>query len=258
MPANVVIARGVGEREPIFSERYGRNVRRVILVTLAVAATACTADSGVPAEPPRSSAEVASAAALEVRADGCGPRQGFGTASLISDHLAVTAAHVVAGASSVGVVDQQGAEYAASVVYFDPDLDVAVLRVPDQIAVPAIVSNTGVEPGSNAILTVFRGSEEDRGPTNLDVEVIRRANVATTDIYLDADVVRPGFEINGAIDPGDSGALVVINGGGVGVLWARSTANEGRAWVVNIPDPLRAAELDTTLIDPVETGECIR
>jgi S1-C subfamily serine protease len=233
-------------------------VRRAILVVLAVVVTACGADQ--PSSPLRTSADVARGAALEVRADGCGPRRGFGTASLVSDHLAVTAAHVVAGASSVAVIDQNRIEHVAEVVHFDPDLDVAVLRLPDQLGTPATLSSTPVEVGDAAALTVFRASADERGPTDLNVEVVRRANVTTTDIYLEGEVLRPGFEITGTIVPGDSGALVVLDGVGVGVLWARSTANEGRSWVVNIPGILRGENIETDSLfnERVGTGDCIR
>lgn len=254
-------------------------MRRVILVVLAVVVTACGVDqpigepdwvadrsngslldSDVATDPQRTSADVAIGAALEVRADGCGPRRGFGTASLVSEHLAVTAAHVVAGASSVGVIDQDGIEHSAQVVYFDPDLDIAVLRMAVQLGTPAPLSGRRVEPGDTALIAVFRGAAGERDASNLGVKIIRRANVATTDIYLEGEVLRPGFEIEGAIEPGDSGALVVLDGSGVGVLWARSTESAGRAWVVNIPQVLRGADLETNslLSERVDTGDCVR
>ena len=38
---------------------------------------------------------------------------------------------------------------------------------------------------------------------------MRTVNIDTTDIYLDADVTRPGFEVAADVEPGDSGAVVV-------------------------------------------------
>ena len=83
-------------------------------------------------------------------------------------------------------------------------------------------------------------------------------NISTTDIYLDRDVVRPGFEIEGSIDPGDSGAMVTLPGGGAGIVWARSNRNVRRAWAIDLPVGLRDGSLLTGTRAPVDVGACIR
>ncbi len=105
-------------------------------------------------------------------------------------------------------------------------------------------------------VTVGRTSTETGDVVTLDVDVLRRANVATTDIHRDRDVVRPGFEIAAQIEPGDSGAAVVIAGQAAGVVWSRSIERDGRAWVVNIPETYRDLAVRHILVDPVDTGEC--
>ncbi len=49
-----------------------------------------------------------SEATVRVRADGCGPRTELGVGTSIGDGLVVTAAHVVAGAERVEIVDHLG------------------------------------------------------------------------------------------------------------------------------------------------------
>ena len=96
----------------------------------------------------------------------------------------------------------------------------------------------------------------------VDLRVLRTVNIRTTDIYLDDPVERPGFEIEATIDPGDSGALVVLPGGGVGVIWARSNEREQRAWAVDLPselvDPGVRAEFSDPSTTLADVGGCIR
>ena len=76
-----------------------------------------------------------------------------------------------------------------------------------------------------------------------EVRVVRTTEISTTDIYLDRNVVRAGFEIEGSIDPGDSGAMVTLPGGGAGIVWARSNRNAQRAWAIDLPTGLRDGSL---------------
>ena len=64
--------------------------------------------------------------------------------------------------------------------------------------------------------------------------------ITTEDIYLDNDVIRPGFELKGDIIRGDSGAVIVVDGKGVGVIWSRSRTSAARAWAI---DPIAGGDL---------------
>ena len=194
---------------------------------------------------------------LDVRAGGCGANIGFGTATLIDDTLALTAAHVVAGADPVSVIDLDGAEHDARVVWFDPELDIAALRVPAGIGSPVELHVGDVSAVETGVVAVSRGSFDDRIVTTSELEVVRHVNVATTDIYLDRDVVRPGFEIMGPIEPGDSGTMVVASDGAIGIVWSRSNATEGRAWAVDLPDDFRRADFLRTLEADTDLGPCL-
>lgn len=195
---------------------------------------------------------------LDVRSDGCAPNIGFGTATLIDNTLALTAAHVVAGADSVSVIDLDGVEHDARVVWFDPDQDIAALQVPTDVGTPLALQPAESDDIEQGIVAVSRGSFDDRMVTTAVVDVPRHVNVTTTDIYLDDDVVRPGFEVTGAIEPGDSGTMVVTADGAAGVVWSRSTSTAGRAWAVDVPDDFRQAPFRRSLDTEVERGPCLR
>ena len=68
----------------------------------------------------------------------------------------------------------------------------------------------------------------------------RPINIRTEDIYIEGETNRPGFELDADIQSGDSGGPVVVDGEIVGVLWARSSKYEHRAYAI---DPTRAGRL---------------
>ena len=191
------------------------------------------------------------AASVRIEASGCGPTERNGIATAIDDDLLVTAAHVVAGADTVEVVDADGRRSTAEVVTFDPLLDIASLR-----AAGAPISTVPIRPERAA--TDERGAvvvnDGDDALERAAATVVRRATIETTDIYRDTDVTRAGFEIDASIEPGDSGAAVHLPGGIVGIVWARSTVNPGRAWAIDIPD--RFLDEAAVARSPVDTGPC--
>ena len=191
------------------------------------------------------------AGSVRIEASGCGPRNRNGMATAIDDGLLVTAAHVVAGSDGVEVIDTVGRRSTAEVVMFDPLLDIAALRA-DDAAVPTVPIRPGRAEADDRGVVVVSG--EDDALESVEVTIVRRAMIETTDIYRDTDVTRAGFEIEAAIDPGDSGAAVHLPGGIVGVVWARSTVHPERAWAVDLPDRYRAEA--AAAHSPVDTGPC--
>ena len=220
--------------------------------------TSSSADS-MPA--PMLDSQAAIAAAIDVRVDGCGPRIGFGTGTVIDGGDIVTAAHVVAGSTSVEVIDRDGARAAAAVVLFDPDLDLAVLRPASAVGVPLTIRSMEARENEVGVLVRIRELDGVMEIEQIDVLVVREANIATTDIYLERAVVRDGFEIDSSVDTGDSGAMVVLPGGGAGIVWARSNRVDGHAWAIDLP----AGVIDGTALaanaiaerGPVDVGRCI-
>jgi S1-C subfamily serine protease len=153
----------------------------------------------------------------------------------VDDGLVLTAAHVVAGATSIDV-SHAGRTEPGTLVAFDPRNDLAMLLVAGDLAAPIrLGSNDGSTTGS---AVVFRAG----AAVALPVEVVRSVNIDTTDIYDEAKVSRPGYELRVQIEAGDSGAGVIIDGKAVAVLWSRSRERDDRAWA----------------IDPIAGGAAIR
>jgi hypothetical protein len=194
-----------------------------------------------------------SASTVRVRADGCGPRTELGTGTVIADGLVVTAAHVVAGAQHVEVVDRLGDAIASEVVLFDPELDVAALRPIIEAGSPAPLRSDPGRQGENGLVALVAadGSMEMRA-----FEVLQRVTIDTTDIYRGEPVQRRGLRVAVTVAPGDSGAMVHLVGGGAGIVWSRSTATRDQAWTVDLPAELLDTPMRRALATPVDTGPC--
>ena len=194
------------------------------------------------------------ASTVRVRADGCGPRTELGTGTSIPDGLVVTAAHVVAGAEQVEIVDRAGTAIGAEVVMFDPDLDVAALRPSTGIGSSVLLRD---EVGRQGEVGVVGLISSDGTAEPVAVDVLQRVAIRTTDIYRDQPVERPGLRIDVSVEPGDSGAMVHLPGGGVGIVWSRSTAAEDQVWTVDLPTELLDASTRRGLVDAVDVVACL-
>ncbi len=194
-----------------------------------------------------------SAATVRVRADGCGPRTELGTGTVIADGLVVTAAHVVAGAERVEIVDRLGDAIDSEVVLFDPELDMAALRPLTDAGPPAPLRADPGQQGDTGLVALVAA---DGSVALAEVDVLQRVTIETTDIYRDEPVRRRGLRVSVTVVPGDSGAMVYLPGGGVGIVWSRSTATSAQAWTVDLPAALLDASSRRSLATPVDTGPC--
>lgn len=230
--------------------------RRRLVVALATSALLVATACGSESESESSSAldlEAIVAATVRVRADGCGPRTELGTGTSIPDGLVVTAAHVVAGADRIEIVDASGATLAAEVVLFDPDLDVAALRPSTDISSSVVLRDEAGRQGEGGVVALI---STDGIAAPIAVDVLQRVVIRTTDIHLDRPVERPGLRIGVGVEPGDSGAMVHLPGGGVGIVWSRSTTAEDQVWTVDLPIELLEASMRRALVDGVDVGRC--
>ena len=202
--------------------------------------------SGCGADPP------SGVVGLEVT--GCSTGQAHGSGIVVAPGLVLTAAHVVKGAKTIAV--SNGArDTTASIVAFDPDMDLAYVRLESGLGRAGQISDGEVARGKRGVAYVFR----DGRPTSIPVTVRRPVNIRTEDIYIEGETDRPGLELDADIQSGDSGGPVVIDGEVVGVLWARSSKYDHRAYAI---DPVLAGsrvreQLRSGVIDPtIDLARC--
>ena len=177
-----------------------------------------------------------------------------GSGFVVSDHTVMSNAHVVAGSNSVTVQDTDGNSYDATVVSYDPAVDIAILDVPGLPAPPLAFANAPAATGTDALVMGFPDASSFEATPARIREVI---NLNGPDIYRTTTVTRQVYTIRGTVRQGDSGGPVVdLNGQVLGVVFGAAvddaetgfalTANEVSGELQNIGNTTAAT-----------TGSCV-
>jgi len=153
---------------------------------------------------------------MRVEAQTCG-LESSGTGFAIDRDYLVTNAHVVAGATPRGVQVRRvdGTRRDATVVLFDPVLDVAVLRAPDIGRTILRFASHDPQRGATGASLGYPGGG---GLTIVPVAVTGAYPARGRDIYGEDPVTRRVLELRAVIDRGDSGGPFVLADGTVGGL----------------------------------------
>ncbi len=177
-----------------------------------------------------------------------------GSGFVISPDHVLTNAHVVAGVT-IGpqVYTRTGQEYSATVVFYDPRTDIAVLDVPGLQAPP--LQFAGPAPyEANAIVA---GYPLDHPLTMRAATVGQSIEADGPDIYQSAIVQRQIYQLKALVQPGNSGGPLMAPDGKVyGVVFAASTAESDVGYALTasqVASDVHAGEYDTT---PVSTQGC--
>ncbi|MHB1710274.1 MAG: MarP family serine protease [Acidimicrobiales bacterium] len=172
------------------------------------------------------------------------------------DHI-LTNAHVVAGAQSVRIVQNgtgRGIGALATVVLYDPHVDVAILYVPG-LGLPPLHFAPGQAPaGAEAAVVGY----PENGPFTVDPARIRSEQTATgPDIYQDAQVTRQIYALRAVVRPGNSGGPLLSPSGAVdGVTFAKAVSSNDTGFALSasqVEPDVRAGATSTT---PVSTQGC--
>ncbi|MEU6316163.1 MarP family serine protease [Streptomyces sp. NPDC047009] len=168
----------------------------------------------------------------------------------------MTNAHVVAGIDHPSVrIGGVGPSYAARVVFFDPDRDVAVLYVPDLHA-PVLRFDDGAKRGDAAVVA---GYPQDGDLTLRAATVANRIQATGQNIYSTATVTREIYSIRSTVLPGNSGGPLLTTGGRVyGVVFARSTSDQETGYVLTADEVAGDAQRAARATAAVDTGDLIR
>jgi len=212
--------------------------------TLAVALVALLISSSCGVDDPLVSPSV-----VGVRSGGCSLVDQVGTGVAIGDDLVATVAHTLAGANDVRIVFG-GRDLAAVVVGFDPEHDVAILRVP-QGGLPAAPLGF-VVADEDGVLSTWNPRTGFHAST---VRITRQIRVTIEDIYVHGQFERQAFEIAGKVAKGDSGAPVFNDKGEVvGVIYAALVENGDVGFAVDGSEI--KSLLERTGDETVDNGHC--
>lgn len=176
-----------------------------------------------------------------------------GSGFVYSPEHVLTNAHVVAGITEPEIqVKLSQPLLSASVVLFDPQLDIAVLRVPGLDAPSLEFDADPAQTGDDAVIAGFPAG----GPYDIAAARIRDViNARGDDIYGKSGVEREVYSFRGNVRHGNSGGPLLTSSGEVlGMIFASGTDRTGYALTA---DQLRLASNRGVRTDkPVSTGSC--
>jgi S1-C subfamily serine protease len=192
------------------------------------------------------------ASVVKLEGQGCG---GIveGSGFVVGPNLVATNAHVVAGIKHPYVEDDNGT-HSGTVIWFDPQLDFAVLRVSNLAGSSLVITNKSVTSGTPAAVLGYPGGGSfTAGPAAVRDEF----TASGRDIYGKGNTDRDVYELQATVRPGNSGGpLVAADGTVIGVIFAESTnyPNVGYALTTNQINGIINHAAATNR--PVSTGQC--
>jgi S1-C subfamily serine protease len=175
-----------------------------------------------------------------------------GSGFLFSPDRVMTNAHVVAGVDRP-TVEIGGNAVEAEVVYYDPDVDVAVLSVQSGEVV-TLPFDAHVAPKDGVAVLGF---PED-GPYDVQPGRVRsQQRLRSPNIYGDGAVIRDVLSLRGKVRPGNSGGPVISSAGDVvGVVFAASLTDSDTGYALTAEQVARAATLGIAATQPADTQGC--
>ncbi len=192
------------------------------------------------------------ASVVKVQGQGCGGiSQGSG---FVADPgLVITNAHVIAGVAEPLVIDGQGT-HRTTVIGFDPNLDIAVLRVNNLAGAPLQFESSIQPDGTSGATVGYPGG----GDLTADpAAVIESFKALGRNIYNQGETAREVYSIKGNVHPGSSGGpLIDKDGDVIGVIFAESTSYEGVGYALVSDEVVQDLNLAKDRGTVVGTGGC--
>lgn len=171
---------------------------------------------------------------------------------LSPDHV-VTNAHVVAGVRNPKVTDG-GGTHNTSVVMFDPNNDLAVLKTSGLAGKPLATDSRIAQNGTQVFALGYPGG----GPyVEQPGAVLDEFTALGQDIYGSSRTTRSVYSLQTDIVPGNSGGPVVDTTGHVrGVVFATSTTYNNVGYALTIKQIATQLNQAATATNVVSTGRC--
>jgi S1-C subfamily serine protease len=177
-----------------------------------------------------------------------------GSGFVISPDHVLTNAHVVAGVTSQQTVTIGTRTMSAHVVYYDPQVDVAVLYVPNLDLTPLRFAGAA-GPGNNAVVAGY-----PLDATYLHLVPARIGDVQNAqgpNIYETATVTRQIYEIRAVVESGNSGGPLLSPQGTVdGVVFAAAVGVSDTGFALTAAEVSADASAGAQLTTAVSTGAC--
>ena len=178
-----------------------------------------------------------------------------GSGFVISPDHVLTNAHVVAGVNSRQTVTTQGGQsLPATVVYYDPQVDVAVLYVPGLNLTPLRFAGTA-NPSDNAVVAGYPLNATDLHLVPARIGGIQ--NAQGPNIYQTSTVTRQIYEVRAVVKSGNSGGPLLSPAGTVdGVVFAAAVGESDTGFALTAAEVSADASAGEQLTAPVSTQMC--
>ena len=174
-----------------------------------------------------------------------------------TDHL-MTNAHVVAGVDDPEVYIGSDESVDADVVFYDPDLDVAVLEF-DSGEIPTMRMSREDDPAQPKDAIAILGYPLDGGFDIRSGRIRAAQTLRSPDIYGDGAVIRDVYSLRGLVRPGNSGGPIVDSDGEVvGVVFAASVTDDDTGYALTADQVREAAAEGRASGSEVSTQGCAR
>ncbi|MBB1159165.1 MULTISPECIES: MarP family serine protease [Amycolatopsis] len=176
-----------------------------------------------------------------------------GSGFVVAPQRVMTNAHVVAGTDEVGIESTSG-DYRARVVYFNPEVDVAVLAVPGLRAPVLPFAPQTARAGDNAVVL---GYPLDGPYTATPARVRGRINLRGPDIYDANTVQRDVFTVRGTVRSGNSGGpMITPDGDVIGVVFGAAVEDPDTGFTLTADQVRSAVDAAPSQTERVATGAC--
>ncbi|MGV0851004.1 MarP family serine protease [Mycolicibacterium phlei] len=178
-----------------------------------------------------------------------------GSGVVVAPNKVMSAAHAVAGADTVNVLVGDE-DRSATVVLFDPDMDIAVLDVPELAAPPMGLAEKPAATGTDALVLGYPGG----GPFTATPARIRDViELQGPDIYNTRTVTREVYSIRGSIRQGDSGGpLIGMDRRVLGIGFGAAVDDPEAGFALTAKQVFGLMMQGVAATQPVSTGECVK
>lgn len=181
-------------------------------------------------------------------------RRLMGSGFVAAEDYVITNAHVVAGTQRVRLDTTLGVKD-ADVVFYDPEVDIAVLHSPGLGIAPLHWADYTADTGQDAIVMGFPES----GPFEAAPARVREAlTIAGPDIYASGRFEREAYTLRGSVREGNSGGPLLDEEGRVlGAIFGASVDQSDTGYALTATEVRERVGDLGALRQPVGTGACV-
>jgi S1-C subfamily serine protease len=178
-----------------------------------------------------------------------------GSGFVISPQHVLTNAHVVAGVTTdQTVTTDTGSHYTANVVFYDPQIDVAILDVPG-LDLPPLHFAGPANPGDNAVVAGYPLDAMDLHTVAARIGGVQDAE--GPNIYETSTVTRQIYEIRAVVESGNSGGPLLSPAGTVdGVVFAAAVGVNDTGFALTAAQVSADAAAGEHMTSAVSTSSC--